>query len=108
MIFIFFLDAPLFPPNISTDTLFPVIERQLVILRCTLPTMANPLITWKWVCGDDDLTMDAIDTTLTFTADRKYHERKCRCWATSPRLSLSYNKSSEAMVITVICKFVNH
>lgn len=97
--------APLFHPTMSTDMLFPVFERRLVILRCTLSTMANPPITWKWVCGDDDLTVNATNTTtestLTFTADRKYHERKCQCWATSPRLSLTYNKSSEAKVITV-------
>lgn len=97
--------APLFPPNISAAMSFPVNERQLIILRCTLSSLANPIVLWRWVCGDDNLTKNATNTatesTLTFTADKKYHERKCQCWAMSTHISLAYNKSSDAMVITV-------
>lgn len=105
---LFLLDAPLFPPNISAGMSFPVNERQLIILRCTLSSLANPIVLWRWVCGDDNLTKNATNTatvsTLTFTADKKYHERKCQCWAMSTHISLAYNKSSDAMVITVFCK----
>lgn len=97
--------APSLAPNLYTNTSFPVDENQTIYLGCSLPTSGNPRILWSWVCGGNNLTNEArnnaTQTTLTFKANRKYDNRTCQCWATSPRLVYSYNMSSNPETIIV-------
>lgn len=83
-------------------------EGDWIALKCSLHTLGDPYIIWRWMCGDDDLTINAsyysTQSTLNITADRKYNQKPCQCWATSPRSSLSYNRSSGAQAFTVFCK----
>ncbi|XP_056001680.1 hemicentin-1-like [Ostrea edulis] len=97
--------APPAAPQLTSDGSTSVDERQSIALRCTLSTLGNPHITWSWVCGDDTLTTGVTNTgtqsELTLTANRKYNQRTCQCRATSPRSSLSYNRTSGTQIITV-------
>lgn len=103
-----FSDAPSSPPKLNTDTSVPVHEGQPIMLQCSLSTLANPPVTWRWVCGEENLIPEKLhndtQSTLNFTANRKYNQKTCQCWATSPIISLSYNQSSKAKIITVYCK----
>lgn len=102
------LDAPPADPVIIVNSSLPVHEGQPIALQCSLSTLGNPPITWSWVCGDDDLTVTATNkstqSTLTFNADRKYNQRTCQCQATSPRPSLTYNRTSKTRIISVYCE----
>lgn len=103
-----FSDAPSTAPNLTVLTSLFVNETNPVTFQCNLPTMGNPSISWSWVCGDDDLTVNATETgtqsTLSFTAKREYNQRTCQCWARSSRMALSYNRPSGKKTITVYCK----
>lgn len=85
-------------------------EGDWIAFECSLHTLGDPNIIWRWMCGEDDLTINSsrysTRTTLNITVDRKYNQRPCQCWATSPKSSLSYNRSSRAQVFTVFCKFL--
>ncbi|XP_056009270.1 kin of IRRE-like protein 1 [Ostrea edulis] len=100
--------APPAAPQLTADGSTSVDEGQSITLRCTLSTLGNPHITWSWMCGDDTLTTGVTNTgtqsELTLTVNRKYNQRMCQCRATSPRLSLSYNRTSGTQTITVYCK----
>ncbi|XP_056009268.1 hemicentin-1-like isoform X1 [Ostrea edulis] len=97
--------APPTVPQLTADGSTSVDEGQSITLRCTLSTLGNPHITWSWVCGDDTLTTGVTNTgtksVLTLTGNRKYNQRTCQCRATSPRPSLSYNRTSGTQTITV-------
>lgn len=101
-------DAPSSAPSLNIVTQVPVNEGQIITLQCSLSTLSYPAIVWSWLCGDYNLTKDASNnmtqSTLNLTANRTYNLRECQCWATSPRLSLKYNKSSEPKTIIVHCK----
>lgn len=108
MIFNFFaLDAPATAPNLTAIE-FAVNEGKLITLQCRLPSLGYPPIIWSWMCGGDNLTLNAskveTQSTLIFTADKKYNGRSCQCWATSPEPLLSYNKTSETKTINVFCR----
>lgn len=96
--------APLYAPKMIANTL-TFDEGQPVTLICSVDTLGNPHITWSWICGDVNLTSEANNTflrsILTFTANRKYNQRTCKCWAVSPKPSLSYNMSSQPRTINV-------
>ncbi|XP_056009630.1 hemicentin-1-like isoform X7 [Ostrea edulis] len=97
--------APPAAPQLTADGSTLVDEGQSITLRCNLSTLGNPHITWSWLCGDDRLTTEMTNTgthsVLTLIANRKYNQRTCQCRATSPRSSLSYNKTSGTQTITV-------
>lgn len=97
--------APSSAPSLNIVTQVPVNEGQTITLQCSLSTLSYPAIVWSWICGDYNLTKDASNSmtqsTLNLTANRTYNLRECQCWATSPRLSLKYNKSSEPKTIIV-------
>ncbi|XP_056001692.1 hemicentin-2-like [Ostrea edulis] len=97
--------APPAAPQLTADGSTSVDEGQFITLRCTLSTLGNPPITWSWVCGDDTLTTGVTNSgtqsVLTLTANRRYNQRTCQCRATSPRSSLSYNRTSGTQTITV-------
>ncbi|XP_055999867.1 uncharacterized protein LOC125655883 [Ostrea edulis] len=97
--------APPAAPQLTADGSTSVDEGQSIYLRCNLSTLGNPNITWSWVCGDDTLTTGVTNSgtwsVLTLTANRKYNQRTCQCRATSPRPSLSYNRTSGTQTITV-------
>ncbi|XP_056009617.1 cell adhesion molecule DSCAM-like isoform X3 [Ostrea edulis] len=97
--------APPVAPQLTADGFTSVDEGQSITLRCTLSTLGNPHITWNWVCGNDTLTTGVTNTgtqsVLTLTANRKYNQRTCQCRATSPRSSLSYNRTSATQINTV-------
>lgn len=97
--------APKNPPKMNANTFLPFEEGRPVTLMCSVDTLGNPHITWSWICGDDNLTNEAINTylqsVLTFTANRKYNQKTCKCWAVSPKQSLLYNMSSYPRTINV-------
>ncbi|XP_056001629.1 hemicentin-2-like [Ostrea edulis] len=97
--------APPAAPQLTAVGSTSVNEGQSITLRCTLSTLGNPHITWSWVCGDDNLTTGVTNTgtqsVLTLTVNRKYNQRTCQCRATSPSLSLSYDRTSGTQTITV-------
>ncbi|XP_055999868.1 neural cell adhesion molecule 1-like [Ostrea edulis] len=97
--------SPPAAPQLTTVGSTSVDEGQSIILRCTLSTLGNPPIMWSWQCGYDTLTTGVTNTgtqsELTLTANRKYNQRTCQCRATSPSLSLSYNRASGTQTITV-------
>ncbi|XP_056001652.1 hemicentin-1-like [Ostrea edulis] len=99
------LDTPPAAPQLTAAEPTSVDEGQSVTLRCTLSTLGNPHITWSWVCGYDTLTTGVTNTgiqsVLILTANRKYNQRTCQCRATSPRPSLSYDRTSATQTITV-------
>ncbi|XP_056001713.1 vascular cell adhesion protein 1-like [Ostrea edulis] len=99
------VDTPPAAPQLTADGSTSVDEGQSITLRCTLSTLGNPHITWSWVCGDDTLTTGVTNTgtqsVLTLTSNRRYNQRTCQCRATSPRPSLSYNRTSTTQTITV-------
>lgn len=105
-----YLDKPPTDPRLTALSSLSVDEGDAVTLQCNLSTLGNPPIVWSWLCGDDDLTLNAtentIRSTLTFTANRRYNQEACRCRATSPRMSLSYNRTSQNKTITVFCKIL--
>lgn len=96
-------------PELKNNSILPVDEGHSITLQCSLDTSGNPPIMWSWMCDDKNLTDNAMNTllvsTLNFTANRTYDQKKCKCWATSPRPSLLYNVSSNPIVIHVFCKF---
>lgn len=97
--------APSTDPSLKVLSSPTVNESSPVALQCNVPILGNPSILWSWVCGNDDLTVNATkngtQSTLTFTAKREYNKRTCLCWARSSKISLSYNRPSRNQTITV-------
>ncbi|XP_061190050.1 titin-like [Saccostrea echinata] len=104
--FLNILYVPSIAPQLKALGSTSVNEGQIITLRCNLPTLGNPPVTWSWNCGDDTLTTEGVNNTgtqtdFTLTVNRKYNQRTCHCRARSTRPSLTYDQISDKQSITV-------